>query len=397
MRTLVHNETEERAGNTDLLLSVIATIEDFDAIKTDWNDLCAGAIEYCPMLSHNWLRSWWEAFCEGYELYIMLAWRDDQLVGAAPLAYQTRTTYLRRRRVITGLSNVWVDRFHFLMTAPQEPIVDLFLDHLANAAPPWDLIELHPLEESSPQTKLLAAALNERGICFGVTASHQSPELTLASDWDATLQALSSSFRQTVKRKIRKAEKAGSVEMQITTESSCIDDIMTISLESWQHDNGTSMASTDQIRNFYSQIIRGAANDGSLLVGLMSIDGEPAAFEFNLICRSKLHNFKLGFRRRYAHLSPGIVLKAFVLRSILASQSDVRLTEYDFMGTSEPYKLSWTDTIRSHCRIVVFSDSIDLRFAHWVAFQFKPFVRRSMPWLVSLLSTVKSFVKKLRE
>jgi CelD/BcsL family acetyltransferase involved in cellulose biosynthesis len=208
------------------------------------------------------------------------------------------------------------------------------------------------------------------------------------------LQALSSSFRQTVKRKIRKAEKTASMEMRIVTDASCIDDIMTISLESWQHDNGTSMASTPQIRDFYTQVIQGAATDGSLQVGLMYIDGEPAAFDFNLICRSVMHNFKLGFRRQYAQLSPGIVLKSYILQNIYANQSECPIAELDFMGASEPYKLSWAASVRSHSRLLIFADRIDMRCAHWLTFQLKPFVHKSMPWLISLSRQVKNIGRK---
>jgi len=381
----------EIIDSSSLHLTVIESVEDFDNIRPAWNDLCGKSTEYCPMLGHNWLSAWWDAFGEERQLYVVLVWQGEQLVGAAPLAYETRKIHWQRRRVITGFSNAWVDRYHFLAVEPQKPIIDLVLEHLVNTAPHWDRIEFEPFDDSTSQMRLLVEALNEKGMRSGMLASLQSPRLILGDSWEGMLQALSSSFRQTVKRKIRKAEKTASIEMRIATDASCIDDIMTISLESWQHENGTSMASTSQIRNFYTRVIQGAATDGSLQVGLMYINGEPAAFDFNLIGRSILHNFKLGFRRQYAQLSPGIVLKSYVLQEIFEHQSDRPIAELDFMGTSEPYKLSWTDSVRSHSRLLIFSDRIDMRFAHWLTFRLKPFVRKTMPWLISLLRKVKNF------
>ena len=193
-----------------------------------------------------------------------------------------------------------------------------------------------------------------------------------------------------MRRKIRKIEGLKNVTMKVVTDTSCIDAIVAVSLESWQHDVGTSMASSEQILGFYTPIIQAAARDGTLCCAVMEVDGEPAAFEFNLIHRNTLHNFKLGFKKKFSDLSSGIVLKAFLLKEILDGNAYKQLTEYDFMGAAEPYKLNWTKSIRSHSRCYVFAPRWDMSLAHWALFTFKPLIKRRLPWMVNAVRTIRA-------
>lgn len=150
------------------------------------------------------------------------------------------------------------------------------------------------------------------------------------------------------------------------------------------------MASEERILNFYSAIIRAAARDGTLRCALMEVGGEPAAFEFNLAHRTTLHNFKLGFRKKFSELSTGIVLKAYVLQQTIAHEPHI--TEYDFMGTSEPYKLNWSKSIRSHGCYYIFPRGFRSLSAYWLFFRLRPWMRSRLP---GLMQRIKPVMNKL--
>lgn len=376
------------ATHSPLRIEEICSLTRFNEIAPAWDDLCGRALVSYPMLTHAWLDSWWRAFGDGSEMRVLLVWCGEQLVGGAPFAIRGDTAFGRQRRILGMFANSWVDRIHVLLTEPASPVVDSMVAHLARIRREFDLIELAPLDAAESQTHLLIAALR-REFRIGTEEHLQSPYLKLPEEWEELIQGLSSSFRQTVRRKVRKVETMPGVSMRIARDASCMAAIETVSLESWQHDQGTSMASSEQIRGFYARIIQAAAIKGTLRCAIMESDGEPVAFEFNLVHRSTLHNFKLGFRKQYAELSTGIVLKARVLKDAVSGADAATLREYDFMGTTEPYKLNWAKNVRSHIRVWAVQRTSGIAPIIWVKFDLVPFVRTRFPGLAKHLRALR--------
>jgi CelD/BcsL family acetyltransferase involved in cellulose biosynthesis len=139
--------------------------------------------------------------------------------------------------------------------------------------------------------------------------------------------------------------------------------------------------------------VNAAARAGTLRCAVMEVGGEPAAFEFNLMHRGTIHNFKLGFRKKYAELSTGIVLKAFLLEQVLREAATPRLLEYDFMGTTEPYKLNWTKNVRTHSRFWAFRRSWHMAPIYWLEFIAKPWLGTKLPWLLAGLRKTKNILR----
>lgn len=361
----------------------VELVEDFDrfqSLKEKWDILSDKAVESFPMVTHSWLSAWWNTFADGRRPYIILVWNADDLVGAAALLSSEKKLSFFNYRVLEPWANSWVDRFTFLAKEPVQDIVDAIVDHLIDARGNWDLLELSPLERNSYITRCFQDSLNKRELTYGVEGDLRSPFLILPKTWDQLLTQVSSSFRQNVRRKLRSAKKMNGVSTKVVTGKECLAPIVEISLESWQHANGTSIASEPEILEFYTRIISDYAERGDLRCALMEVDGEPAAFELNLKHRNTLHNFKLGFKKKFSHISTGIVLKSHLLHEALEGERrDPEIVEYDFMGTSEPYKLNWSKMVRHHDRYLVFSDRPESRWLHWSSYKVKPFVRDQAP------------------
>ncbi len=363
-------------------ISIITDINEFKSLKTEWSTLFNDCFECYPMLSHTWLCAWWEAFSTDDKLYIITIWSDNKIIAGAPLMYKEAHIFGKKRKVISFLANVFVDRITFLLISPFENSLKNIVDHLYNDAPEWDLIKFRPMADDSPVTAQFLSLIRDNSHCVGIEKEClASPYLTLPKNRDELLKKLSSSFRQSVRRKGRKIQKLDDVKFSICNTTSCIEPLMDISLNSWQHDNGTSMASNKDVRHFYEKIIVDAADSNTLRVGLLEIDKKPVAFEFNLICRSTLHNFKLGFNKEYARYSPGIPLKMYVLESIMNDKgSENKIAEYDLMGAKEPYKLNWTKKIRLHSSITVFQNKFDLFLVYIYIYRIKPILRKLLTW-----------------
>jgi CelD/BcsL family acetyltransferase involved in cellulose biosynthesis len=373
---------------SDLRVEQLSTLSQFQAVSGVWDQLCARATDSFPMLTHAWLCAWWKAFGDELAMRVLLVWRGDVLVGAAPLVLRCEPAFGSRRRVLALFTNSWVDRSHLLLAEISCEVIDAMLEH-ARTCIPYDVMDLFPLEDASPQTAALLERLRVHHH-VGIEEHLNSPFLRVPASWEQLQQDLSSSFRQSVRRKVRKVGAMPNVSMSVVRDASCFAAIEAVSLESWQHDEGTSMVSTPQVREFYTAIVQAAASSGTLRCAVMNVDGEPAAFEFNLMHGDTLHNFKLGFRKKYADLSTGIVLKAYLLECAMTAAEKPTLREYDFMGTSEAYKLNWTKTVRTHSRLRVFRRRWNLTPIYWLSFVVKPWTASRFPKITEMLRKLKN-------
>lgn len=374
-------------------VEALTSYQRFLSLREPWDQLFATAVEAFPTTSHAWLGAWWKAFGEGRQPYVVLVWDDDVLIGAAPFLYDTKEMLRTLLRVLRPWVNEWVDCFNFLVMSPAGSIVDAILNHIDDISHTWDIFELPRIDNSSSVTQHFLQACQERGLSLGVEDDLQSPVLHLPDSWDELLLSLSPSFRQTLKRKVRAADKISNMRMSVVTDASVIDPIIEISKESWQHEQGTSIASRRDIRAFYQTVIESYAQRKQLYCALMEVDGEPAAFELNLAHQNTLYNFKLGFKRKFSHISTGVVLKAFFLKEMLDSQRHGReFATYDFMGTAEDYKLRWSKSLRVQNQYIVFANQGAARRLYKWLYVVRPYMRERMPALYSLAKRVRSGV-----
>ena len=92
-------------------------------------------------------------------------------------------------------------------------------------------------------------------------------------------------------------------------------------------------------RLFYEQFVRGLFGRNQLSCWALFADDQLVAVELG--CRSKdchvgIHS---GFDPAMATLSPGVILQAFLLQSLIGD----RMARYDFGSGNEGYKLRWAN------------------------------------------------------
>ncbi len=359
-------------------VSVVSRRRELAALRAEWTGLLERIPDDSPFLTYEWLTTWWDAFAADATMHLVVVHRAGRLVAIAPFLYRTERVAGHSRRVLGLWSNDNTDRTGLLVDVDAPIAVRAIVDHIVERAPSWDVAELVPLERSVPTTSALLDLLHQRGLTHGVTDNLQSPHLEMPGGWDDLVDTLGASFRKSLRRKTRAGDLAGRLSFEIIRDPSGIDTAFDIARDSWQYENGTSIASTDALRSFYSGLARVAHDRGWLQFAFMRLDDEPVAFEFNLVYHGTAYNLKLGYRKSHAGLSPGILLKQHVLRELI----DAGIRRYDFLGGDEPYKLHWTSHIRPHCRVTVYRRRPTLVLSHLVRHRVKPFIKRRFPALV---------------
>ena len=210
----------------------------------------------------------------------------------------------------------------------------------------WSTFSLQGLVEGDPVVSVLSVHAKSKRWLAIVDAGGQPPYLEVKDDWASYLSRKSANFRSNLKRKSRRLHDAGAVEIRFVTEpaevAAALHAIADIENQSWKASAGTAITSRSWEQRFYSALATEFGGSGDILITLLNLNGKSIAYDLTLLGHDRAYCLKTSFDATYAELSPGIVMRAALMKRLF----DARIREYDFLGNNERYKLEWTDTVR---------------------------------------------------
>ena len=133
-----------------------------------------------------------------------------------------------------------------------------------------------------------------------------------------------------------------------------LDEFVALESSGWKADEGTAISSRDASRRFYLEIARWAAERDWLRLTFLRLDGRAVAAELDLRCGGSMYALKSGFDPEFRTFGPGQLLTLDCLQGTFADG----LQSYEFLGTDEPYKMTWTDTTRERVRVRSFRRTV---------------------------------------
>jgi CelD/BcsL family acetyltransferase involved in cellulose biosynthesis len=150
------------------------------------------------------------------------------------------------------------------------------------------------------------------------------------------------------------------------------EDVLRLEASGWKDREGSSIRSDPAVQRFYTLLTERAGAHGWLELLFLKVGDRRIATSYGSTYDGRLFLFKTGYDPEYATCSPFKLLTYFAIRHAYAHG----LREVDFLGDSEPWKLEWTTTVRSHDWLFVFSDSRRARLLHSIKFEWVPELKR---------------------
>jgi len=336
-------------------LKLVTETVGLESLQQPWNSLAAGMAYTNPSLTCEWFLAWWEAFGNAEESFEVVAVRDQERLRAlAALCYGSRREWGLRWRVTGLATNKHTPAAAFLVEEPAAPAIDAILDHLGRCPSRWDIARFDHLAsgEGAPLRQIVES-LERRGWPYIVQPTRQAPVLDILGGWDEYLRSLSPVFRESIRRKLRKAEKLGaraSIHAGPLEAGSIVERVLSVAGRGWAHRIGTAIGSSEPLRRFYLGLAERAAARGWLSCAFLEHDGADVAFEFSLDYGAARYNLKMGYDERYAWLSPGLVLRWHVLKDSF----DRGLRAFHFLGSRAAHKDHWARRWQDHARVTVY-------------------------------------------
>ena len=206
---------------------------------------------------------------------------------------------------------------------------------IANDTPRWDVIDLKPLDVASPVFTALEEGLRSAGFvvqtyfCFGNWYLDVH-----GRSFQEYYDSLPSVLRNTVSRKKKKLEKSGRATLAIVSGGEQLD----LAIDAYNKVYSASWKRPEPYPRFVPELMRECARLGSLRLGTVLVDGEPAAAQFWIVQNGVALIYKLAYDERFRDLSVGSILTASMLQRVI----DVdRVHEVDYLTGDDDYKKDW--------------------------------------------------------
>ncbi len=295
-----------------------------------------------------------------------LLWQHSPMPGHAPRIYVVRPKVgagvdcvffaatarePRRPRRLLSLTNFYTMTFAPILRpdlADVETVLDALAMHIARERPAWDVIELSRFVREDPRTEQMIEAFGRAGMLVDTYAQFEN--------WFFPTNGVSaaqyfntrpSQVRNTITRKLKKAQKERKIGFHFYESSqelaAGLADYEKIYAHSWKR--------PEAYPAFIPELMRCAAAAGSLRLGVLRVDDDPAAAQIWLVTGRRATIYKLAYDEKYAPLSVGSILTKMMFDRVLERD---RVAEVDYGIGSEPYKLDWMSDCRHVIGVVCF-------------------------------------------
>jgi CelD/BcsL family acetyltransferase involved in cellulose biosynthesis len=260
-------------------------------------------------------------------------------------------------KAVTFIANYHSNRAGFIIIREKRLVVDTILKYLNKICSSIDFLCLDFILKESDSEKNLLISLQENKVSFLQKNGSASPYIFIDKDWEQFLRGRSQKFRYNLKTCKRKFESETNFEVVKYSETGiqkAMAELFSVSRKTWKFDAGTAIVSSKENIMFYSSLAEISAQKGWLNIWILRVDNNPIAFTFNIKFKNKCFVLKNGFDNDYSKFAPSKFISSIAIKDSF----DNNLTEYEWLGDSESFKMEWTTLCKEHYKYWIFSDSL---------------------------------------
>jgi CelD/BcsL family acetyltransferase involved in cellulose biosynthesis len=335
-------------------MQCVSDLEDFRALRQDWQDLFSVCAAQTPFTSWEWLFSWWMAYGGTRPLRILTVRRNGKLSGIAPLYVDNeRTPFRTTCRILKMIGDGSFDSDHldFLIEPGHEAGVTSAFGTWLSKSAEWDAIALRELTGASS----LANSMRDFAACTGadlLTERTPSAVLDLPASFDTFLKERQARFRTRVRALLRKVDQG-----ELAFESRCepselrrkLRSLFALHQRRWEATGGTGVFNAPAKRRFYAHFAaRFARNDWLRLYSLRR-GKQYVAHQLCFGIKGVTYLLQEGFDTADPSASYGQMLRAAVIRHLIETGE----SQYDFLGGFSRHKEEWGARRATMLRIIV--------------------------------------------
>lgn len=352
----------------------------FVSLEDEWNDAVERAGVAHPFLRHEWVRTWWDAFrTPGARLYIQVVRAHGEITAIAPFMRDTTWMYGVPVRRVRFIQNDHTPRADFIIAAQPEESYRAIWRALRADRDRWDVLQLSQVQRESNTGRVVHDLAAADGFGTGLWKSGDSPYLPLSGTWEEYLNRLPAKFRSNLRNRMSRLTRLGAPTLEVLTERSAIEaaceEAWRLESSGWKREAGTAITCDPAVHRFYTDLVERGTAAGWLQLLFLKAGHRRIAASYGARFDNRLFLFKTGYDPEFATAAPFKLLTYLAIQEAFAQG----LTEVDFLGDAEPWKLEWTSSSRGHDWVFVFADTWRGRLVHSIKFRWLPGLKRVRP------------------
>lgn len=361
-------------------IEVVTDYNSFLSLESLWDDLLSKSSSDMICLTHDWFKCWWHTLGKEYEdnqnLFVLLIKDKGEYIGIIPL----KTSRVKYRgfkiKKIGFIESEISPHLDFILTSKREESIREVINFLKGQKL-WDILVLRKFEEDSENYRLLKKILEEENTTIGIKPGLPDPIIQIDGDWDNFFSGRSVKFRKSLRNKINKAEKFGQLKVEKISEVDNIRKslplIFDISKRSWKSKIGQALPDNKMDIDFYTDLTDKLGKKGWINIWLLKNEDKPIAFEYHMKHNGIVYPIRADFDEAYRQLSPGSILEYNIIKSLF---EDREVKEYDSCGNDYKYLQNWTDILKNHVNIHIFSPKTYSQFLYFFEYKIVSYLRR---------------------
>lgn len=373
----------------------ITSLEDFYQLGQKWNNILCESNTNNIFLTWEWISNWWQVYRNDKELYVLtLKDNNNSFIGIAPL-------YIRKKKILKGFpvheirflgtgEDVSPDYLDFIIEQGREAeAIDAFIGHVA-LQKQWDVLNLTDMPSTSSNIVFLEEIAKNNGFRIAQSECATCPYIVLPSSWEEYVGTLSANARYNVKRRIKNIERDFKTRYFVWEDFERLDDAMErlaqLHNKRWEEKECRHSFSSNEYVSFHKAVAKDFAKQGWLHLSCLELNGEIVGMLYDYRYGDKISYYQAGFDPEFHRFSPGLVLRAYVIRKAIEDG----MKEIDLLKGAYDFKYMWTGHDRSTVNVVVGKDNIRAKAFFFEAFhkpRMKASIKRGIP--DSILKLVK--------
>jgi CelD/BcsL family acetyltransferase involved in cellulose biosynthesis len=324
---------------------VVTTTEGLESIKGQWEALFKSAGDVTVFQSFAWNYAWWKAFGARHNLFVLVVYEKDELVGLAPFV-------IKHRLGVPEVEPIGKDQYAYfglLAKDNREDVIEALAQRLCDSCP-VGLVHFPYHAVSNRGVNVLGGALSDRGWREARWRRNVSHWVCADNGFEGYVSGKSQKARYNLRRERKKLEEQNRVAVARylgpAVDEKVIHRMRDIQQRSWLSRRGTDFVDAPALK----AIINGLGDAGMVDVFLMTFDEKDVAFILNFRSGVSGYCFAIAFDEALDSLSPGKVLMNICIQTLL----DEGVKIYDFLFGDAEYKRFWSNRTSLVFRSVFF-------------------------------------------
>ncbi len=320
------------AGRTGVWLEIVTGHDDLLPHVPAWQELATTALEINAFYEPGPLLAAAKHVHQDKDLLFVFVYQavagasQPQLIGLFPLERRHRF-----RGLPLTMLRLWEYDYCYLCT----PLLrrecgrlcwNLLFDWMTADSQHGSLLEMAMLPAEGPVSRELVEVLRRRGLLTFEMEKYTRAWFQRASDAETYVQqSLSSSKRLDLRRKWRRLEELGHIELRHLKSQDdlqrWIHEFLQLEASGWKRLEGTAIACKPQGPEYLDDICRSLFAAGKLHMLGLFLNDEPIALRCNFLSAPGSFFFKPAYNEEYAKYSPGVHLEIETIRALHADSS----------------------------------------------------------------------------